>query len=224
MHRNGYLWTSGVNLDNAVQFPDPDFLVDCKILAIWWRFPLIFFAFYMLNVRHISTSGLFDQLTLKVYHTRRPHVDNSHQVWSWYDHTLPSYSVFVCWYVTWPCDLDLWPFDIEQLSYMAGHVINPATKFKEPATKRSWVTSYNGSNWLPLKMRTLPQRMLQITWPVSRGQKQLHFWNTLPRFVYSLCNFGGSMMKIIKVICENNARPALKNVWVSAHARNHVIC
>jgi len=36
-----------------------------------------------------------------------PHVDNSHQVWSWYDHTLPSYSVFVCWYVTWPCDLAL---------------------------------------------------------------------------------------------------------------------
>jgi len=25
-----------------------------------------------------------------------PHVDNSHQVWSWWDHTLPSYSVFVC--------------------------------------------------------------------------------------------------------------------------------
>ena len=51
-----------------------------------------------------------------------PHVDNSHQVWSWYDHPLPSYSVFVCWYVTWPGDLDL-----EQLSYMAGHVTNPAT-------------------------------------------------------------------------------------------------
>jgi len=31
-------------------------------LAIWRRFPLIF-AFYMLNVRHISTSGLFDLLT-----------------------------------------------------------------------------------------------------------------------------------------------------------------
>ena len=29
---------------------------------------------------------------------------------------------------------------------------------------------------------------------------------------------------IIKVICENNARPVLKNVWDSAHARNHVIC
>ena len=51
-----------------------------------------------------------------------PDVDNSHQVWSWYDHQLPSSRVFVCWYVTWPCDLDLWPFDPEQLSYMAGHV------------------------------------------------------------------------------------------------------
>ena len=36
-----------------------------------------------------------------------PQVDNSHRVWSWYDHTLPRYSVFVCWYVMWPCDLDL---------------------------------------------------------------------------------------------------------------------
>ena len=41
---------------------DPDFLLECKISAIWRRFPLIF-AFYMLNVRHISTSGLFDLLT-----------------------------------------------------------------------------------------------------------------------------------------------------------------
>jgi len=30
------------------------------------------------------------------------------------------------------------------------------------------------------------------------------------RFAYSLCNFGGSTMKIIKVICENNARPCVK--------------
>ena len=36
-----------------------------------------------------------------------PHVDSSHQVWSWYDDPLPSYSVFVYWYVTWPGDLDL---------------------------------------------------------------------------------------------------------------------
>ena len=104
-----------------------------------------------------------------------PHVDNSHQVWSWYDHPLPSYSVFVCWYVTWPGDLNLWPFDLEQLSYMAGHVTNPATKFEDRITVPSWVTSYNCSHWLPLKMRTRPLRIRRITWQVSTGSKIITF-------------------------------------------------
>ena len=73
--------------------------------------------------------------------------------------------------VTWPGDLDLWPFDLEQLSYMAGHVVNPATKFEDPTTIRSWLTNYNGSHWLPLKMRTRPLRVRRITWPVNRGWK-----------------------------------------------------
>jgi len=60
--QNGYLCTSGVNLDTAVRFADPDFLLECKISAISLRFTLIF-TFNILNVRHISTSGLFDLLT-----------------------------------------------------------------------------------------------------------------------------------------------------------------
>jgi len=62
MRKNGYLCTSGVNLDTTVRFTDPDFLLECKISAIWRRFTLIF-AFYILNVRYISTSGVFDLLT-----------------------------------------------------------------------------------------------------------------------------------------------------------------
>jgi len=62
MRQNGYSRTSGVNLDTTVRFPDSDFLFECKMLAIWRRIPLIF-AFYILNVRHISTSGLFVLLT-----------------------------------------------------------------------------------------------------------------------------------------------------------------
>jgi len=61
MRRNGYLCTSGVNLDTAVQFADPDFLLESKISAIWRRF-MLSFAFYILNVHHISTSGLFELL------------------------------------------------------------------------------------------------------------------------------------------------------------------
>jgi len=46
----------------AVRFADPDFLLESKMSATWRRFSLIF-AFYILNVSHISTSGLFDLLT-----------------------------------------------------------------------------------------------------------------------------------------------------------------
>jgi len=57
---------------------------------------------------------------------------------------------------------------------MVSHVINFATKYEDPTPIRSWVTSYNGSHWLALDMRTRPLRMRRITWPVSRGSKQLH--------------------------------------------------
>jgi len=161
MRRNGYLWTSGVNLDTAVRFPVR--VLNFGDLA---TFPMIF-AFYIL----MSAIFLLP-VCLTYWPSVDPHVDNFHQVWSSYDHPLPSYSVFVCWYVTWPGDLDFWPFDLEQLSYMAGHVGNPATKFEDP---RSWVTSYNGSHWLPLKMRSRPLRVRRITWPVSKGWKTITF-------------------------------------------------
>ena len=101
-----------------------------------------------------------------------PHVDNSHQVWSWYDHLLPSYSVLSA---DTSRDLDLWPFNLEQLSYMAGQVTNLATKYEDPTPIRSWVMCYNVSRWLPLKMCTRPLRMRRITWPVSRGSKMITF-------------------------------------------------
>jgi len=148
MHRNGYLWTSGVNLDTIVRFPHPDFLLECKILAIRWYFPLIT-AFYILNVRHISTSDLLDLLTYKFTTRVDPHVDNSHQVWSWYVHTLPSYGVFVWWYVTWPCDL--WPFDLDQLQCMAGQVTNLATKLEDTMPVRSWFMRYNVSSLVTIE-------------------------------------------------------------------------
>ena len=82
---------------------------------------------------------------------------------------------------------------------------------KTLTTIRSWVTSYNVSRWLPLKMRTWPLSMRRITWPMSRGWRTITFLESpTSRFAYSLYNFGGSTMNIIKVICENNARPCVK--------------
>ena len=97
MRKNCYLWTSGVNLDTTIRFPDPDFFIKCKILAIFRRFSFIF-AFYMLKIHHIFTSGFFDLLIDRHGNnfTRiSPHGDkpNFRQVWSWYDDPLLSYSV-----------------------------------------------------------------------------------------------------------------------------------
>ena len=74
-------------------------------------------------------------------------------------------------------DLDLWPFDLEQLTYMAGHATNFATKLEHPMPIRSWFMSYryNVSVWLPLRMCTRPLRMRRMTWPVSRGSKTITF-------------------------------------------------
>ena len=139
-----------------------------------------------------------------------PHIHNSHQVWSWYDHTLPSYSALVCWYVTWPRDLDLWRFDLEQLSFMASHVTNLAIRYEVPMPIRSWVTSYNVSLGYHWKCVCGHCACAESRERWIGGQKQLHFWNPRSRFAYSLYNFVGSTMKIIKVICENNTRPVLK--------------
>ena len=162
MRRNGYLWTSGVNLPAPISGYSAKFRRFSDVF-LWF----LHFIFWM--------SAIFLLPVCLTYWPRKyttrvdPHVDNSHQVWSWYNHPLPSYSVFVCWYVTWPGDFDLCLFDLEQLSYMAGHVANPATKFEDPTTIRSWVATYNGSSCLPLKKRTRPLRMRWITWPLCRG-------------------------------------------------------
>jgi len=146
----------------------------------------------------------------KKYTTRVDHNDdNFHQVRSWYDHPLPSYSVFVCWYVTWPCDLDLWPLTINTWS----------------TWRVTWPTSPPSMNTLRLsvfsyELKRFPLVIIESAYAATAhaesrdtwvgGQKQLHFGDAWPRFTYSLCNFGGSTMKVIKVICENNTRLFVK--------------
>jgi len=211
MRRNGYICTSGVNLDTAVRFADPDFLFVCKISAIWRRFRWLLHLIFLMSAIFLLPVCL--TYWSRKYATRvDPHVDNFHKVWSWCDHTLPSYTVFVCWYITWLCDLDFWPFDLQQLLCMGGHVTNCATKFEDPKPIRSWVMSYNVSRWLglPLKMRTLLLRMRRITWPASRGSKSITFLESPTLICLYTMHFGGSTMNVIKVIWKNDARPCVK--------------
>ena len=101
-----------------------------------------------------------------------PRVDNSHQVWSWYYHPLRVIA-FLSAHTS--RDLVTLTFDLEQLTCMAVHVTNLATKFEHPTPICSWFMSYNVSLLLPLRMRTRPLRLRRITWPVSRGSKTITF-------------------------------------------------
>ena len=91
---------------------------------------------------------------------------------------------------------------------MAGHVANPATKFEDPTTIHSWVTSYNSSHWLPLKMCMWPLSMCRFTWPVIRGSKTVTFFGISdPDFPIHYTSYWAPTM--IKG-CLLSSRPMLK--------------
>jgi len=127
MRRNGYLWTSSVNLDTA--FPDLE------------------------SIPHASTPTLIISTKFEVDMTIHCRVTAFLSADTSLDLDLLTMSGCHTWWVTWP-------------------TLPPSLK---TLRLRSWVTSYNGSHWLPMKMRTRPLRMRRITWPVSRGWKTITF-------------------------------------------------
>ena len=166
------------------------------------------------NFRHHGNKGLLPVCFTywpRKYTTRvDPNVDNSHQVWSWYDHTLPIYSVLS---VDTSRDLVTLTFDLLTLNSCHAWRVTWLTLPPSLKTLRLFVhelrviTVPTDYHWkcVPGHCACAESRDLWIG-----DQKQLHFWNPRPRFAYSLYTFGGSKMKIIKFICENNAQPALK--------------
>jgi len=69
----------------------------------------------------------------------------------------------------------VWPIDVDSIPHASTPTSIIPTKFEAPTPIRSWVMSDNVSNWLPLKICTVPLRMRQITWPVSRRSKTITF-------------------------------------------------
>ena len=137
---------------------------------------------YVLHFHLIGKMMIFPSRLTRV----NPHVDNSHQVWSWYDNPLPSYSVLSAHTSR---DLVILIFDLLTLTSCHTWRITWSTFPPSLMTPRLSVMSYNVSRWLPLKMHTQPLRMRRITWPVSRSAKTITFLEPRPRFTYSLCNF-----------------------------------
>ena len=116
----------------------------------------------------------------------------------------------------------LWPWPWSAVIH-GRHVINPSTKFEDPAAIRSWVISSDISHRIPLTMRLQPLRMRRITWPMRSGKFFPHIWNPWPQFAYSLHNFLGATIKINGVNLSGKTvyGPVLKTTQLSARAQNH---
>jgi len=56
---------------------------------------------------------------------------------------------FLIWYVTWRCNLDLWPFDLGVMSRDATWVFIPYTKFELNMAYRSRVRTITIFHWPP---------------------------------------------------------------------------
>jgi len=93
---------------------------------------------------------------------------------------------------------------------MAGHLINPSTKFDDPTPIRAWLMSYDVHRRPPLTVRLEPLHMRRITWPRRRGELFPNIWNPWPQFVSSLCNLHGSTIKVDLDTCQNSVRPRVK--------------
>jgi len=106
-------------------------------------------------------------------------------------------------------DLVTLTFDLEQLSYMAGHVTNLATKYlhtwwqgwsRDPpcmtivhmpilclSVLELWVITFAvGYHWKCVRGHCACAESRD---PWVAGEKRFHFWNPRPRFAYLLCTF-----------------------------------
>jgi len=100
-----------------------------------------------------------------------PHVDNSHQVWTWNDHTLPSYSVFV----TWPCDLDLLILNSCHSWRFTCPTLPPSMKTLRLSVLELRVITFPiGYHWKCVRGHCACAESW-ITWPVSRWWKTIIF-------------------------------------------------
>jgi len=101
--------------------------------------------------------------------------------------------MFSCYYVARPCDLDLWPFDLESVSCTVLLMSDPHTYFYYIRLSVTELRVLNiWSHFRYLKQSLRMRRHLTLT----GGKNSSHFWNTWPQIAYSFCHFQGARTKM----------------------------
>jgi len=149
-----------------IRLPDSDFLIECEILASWRQFHLIF-AIYVLKVSYLyvrfiwptDLESILHALTLTVIISSKFEIDMI------IHYRVIAFLLQIHYLTLWP---NRWLFDLEQLLYMADHVVNPFIKFEDPMPIRSWLISHNVFHWIPLTSHFWLLCMRHIMWPVRK--------------------------------------------------------
>jgi len=132
------------------------------------------------------------------------------QVWSWYDHPLPSYIVIAAGTLR---DLVTLTFDL--LTLASGHTWRVTCSTPPPSLKILWLsvlelwvlTSPIGYHWQCICSHCA----CAVSRDLCAGGKFFpHIWNPWPRFAYSLYNFYGATIKANGVISQNSVWPCAK--------------
>jgi len=120
----------------------------------------------------------------------------------------------------------LWPFDLGQWSYMAGHEVNPSTKFENHTAilLELWVlTSPVGYHWQCICSHYACAAISRDL--CLEGKFFPHIWNPWPWFASSLYNFYGATIKTDEVIHQNCVVPCVKDhMAVCACAKSRQSC
>jgi len=110
--------------------------------------------------------------------------------------------MFLCYYVAWPCDLDLWPFDLESFNTVLL-MPDPHTNFYYPTITGYWVMKY--WIWSHFRLQALSLRMRRVTWPIIWGQKWSTFLKSLTQIYLFTLSLSGRYDKDSAMLYAKNS-------------------
>ena len=109
--------------------------------------------------------------------------------------------MFLCYYVAWPCDLDLRPFDLESASH-----VRPTYQFLLSYDYR--LLSYESTNiWSHFPYLKQSLRMRRVTWPLTGGKNSPHFEIPDPNLPIHLVTFTALRRRLSHAIGKNSVFP-----------------
>jgi len=111
--------------------------------------------------------------------------------------------MFLCYYVAWPCDLDLLTLRV----FLVQCFLCP-THIPIFIILRLSVTELRVLNiWSHFRYLKQSLRMRRVTWPLTGegGRNSPHCWNPRPQFTYSLWHFQGATTNIKPCYRQKNS-------------------